>query len=366
MALFKIFRGTNAQVSARGIDDGTLLYTTDLANGNGLFADVVGTRISLNAFLTANKTVYVSPSGSDTTGDGTSGKPYATITKALSVIPKNLNGHDAYVSIANGTYDENVLAVGFHGGMLQFTFASGGAVAINGNIRIYECAYVYFYSSGSHTLTINETTTTPFFVSYSSLFRSILTNVIINGNTTYNGFQLDVNSSATISAIEVNNAHFGVICLQTSKFFANTISGIGNDTGLSCGNNSSIGYGTKTISATTEFSVGASSTINNTIKQSLTSSNLGTVTTHTVSMNMNTFRYDLSALSVAMTSGTGYTVATIPSGFRPTNQVDKNIILTTTGVIATLTIATTGIVTITPRATVTAGLQIYIDEMYII
>lgn len=53
--------------------------------------------------------VNVSPSGNDTTGDGSAGNPYATISKAISMI-KNMDhrGFNAVIQLAAGTYSIGV------------------------------------------------------------------------------------------------------------------------------------------------------------------------------------------------------------------------------------------------------------------
>lgn len=81
--------------------------------------------------LTKDVVVYVSPSGSDADGDGTSITPYASIQKALDSLPKHLGGFTATVSIANGTYDERVLVEGFSGGKLVIG-QSGRSVVVRG------------------------------------------------------------------------------------------------------------------------------------------------------------------------------------------------------------------------------------------
>jgi len=69
--------------------------------------------------LTSGITIYVSTSeGSDTTGDGSEMSPYASITKALSVVPKDLGGYKATVFVADGTYSENITISGFDNGHL--------------------------------------------------------------------------------------------------------------------------------------------------------------------------------------------------------------------------------------------------------
>lgn len=92
--------------------------------------------------LTANVTVYVSTSGNDSTGEGTSAKPYKTINRALADIPKFLGGFKATVDIAAGTYDEVVTISGFDGGILQVGMGAARAVTVKG-IDVYDSRTVY-------------------------------------------------------------------------------------------------------------------------------------------------------------------------------------------------------------------------------
>lgn len=86
--------------------------------------------------LTGNVTVYVSKSGNDTTGDGTSAKPYLTIQKAVDSIPKNLNGYLVSISIGAGTYAGAVDIEYFADGRITLTGASGAAVTLQGLFTI--------------------------------------------------------------------------------------------------------------------------------------------------------------------------------------------------------------------------------------
>lgn len=68
--------------------------------------------------LTGDINIYVSTTGSDITGDGTSAKPFKTIKYALSIIPKDLGGYTAYIYVADGTYDEGVVISNFYNGVI--------------------------------------------------------------------------------------------------------------------------------------------------------------------------------------------------------------------------------------------------------
>lgn len=69
-------------------------------------------------------TLYVSPppnplggggNGSDSTGDGSASKPYATIQHAINQLPKSSNGMTVTINVAAGTYNENVVVADFNG-----------------------------------------------------------------------------------------------------------------------------------------------------------------------------------------------------------------------------------------------------------
>lgn len=104
-------------------EDGTVIYGTweradsPTVEGTPLNAE------NLNAMqegggLSEPVTYYVDSVGSDTTGDGTEAKPYATVTKALSLLPKNLNGFNATIFVASGTYNEAIQISNFVGGTI--------------------------------------------------------------------------------------------------------------------------------------------------------------------------------------------------------------------------------------------------------
>lgn len=65
-----------------------------------------GLAAAAKGLIAANTTMYVATTGSDTTGDGSSGSPYASIAKALSSIAEKLiaSGVTVTIQVADGTY----------------------------------------------------------------------------------------------------------------------------------------------------------------------------------------------------------------------------------------------------------------------
>lgn len=99
--------------------------------------------------LTSDVQVFTHPvNGNDVTGDGSANRPYKTIAKALSVIPKNLGGNRATVYLRTGeNYTENVIISGFYGGELNLSGTAGAArtVTLNGRLSVSCCDNVTIY-----------------------------------------------------------------------------------------------------------------------------------------------------------------------------------------------------------------------------
>ncbi|MBS5955400.1 MAG: DUF1565 domain-containing protein [Clostridiales bacterium] len=120
-------------------------------------ADTIDSAIGKITPLDADMTVYVATTGSNTTGDGTSSKPYKTITYALSTIPKNLGDHTATINVADGTYAEDVKASGFYAGFL--TICSNVENSFNANCVVQSLAvWTCFANVKLQGLTVAEET----------------------------------------------------------------------------------------------------------------------------------------------------------------------------------------------------------------
>ncbi|HJJ48186.1 MAG TPA: hypothetical protein O0X39_04225 [Methanocorpusculum sp.] len=104
--------------------------------------------------LRSAQNLYVSTTGSDTTGDGTSANPFATVNKALSLVSPFASEY-ATVYVAAGTYTEDVLCRFKQFVNLNFQ----GDVTINGTMQFVNCNAVSITSSNTsplHVLTISN------------------------------------------------------------------------------------------------------------------------------------------------------------------------------------------------------------------
>ncbi len=84
--------------------------------------------------LTGNINIYVSTTGSDTTGDGTISKPFKTIQHAINILPKDLGGYTVIITVTDGTYPEVVKIVGFTNG--EFRLYSSHVDLLSDNCKI--------------------------------------------------------------------------------------------------------------------------------------------------------------------------------------------------------------------------------------
>lgn len=97
-------------------------------------------QIGLNAF----KTIYVSPSGNDNTGDGSQSKPFRQVQRAIDSLPQNLGASKIKISVAAGEYAGFIIA-GFYGTGTTNQFAisiegeSRGTTIITGGIEVSSC-----------------------------------------------------------------------------------------------------------------------------------------------------------------------------------------------------------------------------------
>lgn len=183
--------------------------------------------------------VYVNAgTGNDNTGTGSPSAPYKTITKALSAIPKDLNGMRVVVNIANGTYPEDVLIKGF-GGMLLINGAYDANITVNS--FIVSCSTVELVG-----MRINATTDGGIVARDNGCILGTGTLVSTGG-----GACIAVGGSViTVNVIEVsNNPSFAVIVDGGSNLNALYIQGSNNVSGIICQGGSVASFSSNNLTA---------------------------------------------------------------------------------------------------------------------
>ncbi|MDK2966466.1 hypothetical protein [Lacrimispora sp.] len=109
--------------------------------------------------LTGDINIYVSTTGSDTTGDGSELNPFRTIQYSINIIPKDLGTHKVIITVANGTYDEDIFVDGFRNGDLSILSVNKDTLVdtckVN-SVLFYCCGPVYVRLNGFNMITTTK------------------------------------------------------------------------------------------------------------------------------------------------------------------------------------------------------------------
>ena len=202
--------------------------------------------------LTEDVIIYVSTSGSDVTGTGTSAAPYATIQKAIDSLPKWLDGYAANISIAAGTYDELIRVNGFQGGIL--TIGNSGRAIIVRGITVSASSLVRLYMNITRSSALGGTPLTVRNGSNVQIGDSLVIDSAGGGNgmVVENGSSLFVGEDVLDSLkITFNNCPYNAIyATGGSRIQLSNVQGSNNGTGFRA-NAGVITYISSTMSATT-------------------------------------------------------------------------------------------------------------------
>ena len=95
--------------AANSIGNLTVQFQNAAFSGNNAAVVAISTVTNLGVAFVSPLDWYVAPNGSDTTGDGSSNNPYATVAKAVSVAQSLAND---VIHLQPGTYTQNGIAVG--------------------------------------------------------------------------------------------------------------------------------------------------------------------------------------------------------------------------------------------------------------
>ena len=171
----------------------------------------VGGIISMNSnwklAFSYNPTFYISPSGNDTTGDGSNANPWATINRAMGAIPKLIPSGASYCEIVlkNGTYTlANIQYIrGLIGrGTLVIKAETAGSVTINfaGNyFEIFENDALVTFQG----ITFNQANSGTMFNLNNTFKVYIESNCALNAYTT-NGSPGNWNTVMSINASQID------------------------------------------------------------------------------------------------------------------------------------------------------------------
>lgn len=191
--------------------------------------------------VNADITIYVNgSSGNDTSGSGTAAAPYKTITKALSVLPRNIDRHVVVINISAGTYLDAVTIRGFSG---VITLRLTGTTTIN-SLAIDGCTVAYGGAQLNVSNGISLTNGAGFYGS----------DIIYVGGANQVGISVRNGSCMSVlQAVNVSNATSVAIDVYSQgRFYASTIGGSNNSTGIIASTGGVVCYGSMSMTATTK------------------------------------------------------------------------------------------------------------------
>lgn len=211
-------------------------------------------QVGLNAY----KTIYVSPNGNDTTGDGSQGNPFRQIQRAVDSLPKNLGASEVKIRVTAGEY-AGVKISGFFGTGVSnhYTITLEGAsretTIITGGIEVSECmCYIGIYkctvqgaTSGCNVAALH--------VHGIKVF-----DVALVGTTAAIGLWLDSCAWASIYYSEISDKSQGGIIADGTTLYCGIVSGTNNAIAINSGGSTSgiggivVGYNC-TIDGTTKY-----------------------------------------------------------------------------------------------------------------
>lgn len=198
-----------------------------------------------NQGLSANMRLYVDTSGSDSLGSGTSSAPYATITKALSMIPKALNGYSAVIDIKSGTYDEEVQVNGFSNGTIHFYSTPGNNVTIS---KLEITSTSHFQTTNGWSLHVLNG-----IIITNNAFAYIEANITCSGAA--RGVQVARGSKAIFTGtVTLNNTTEFAAFVTGANLVIATIAGSGNNTGIRATSGGVCAFVANSLTATVVFS----------------------------------------------------------------------------------------------------------------
>jgi len=180
------------------VDDDLLLVWDSEEAGSEKTKKVAISNYVVALDTTGGVNYYISPSGNDTTGDGSSGSPWATMNKAYDFLRNKVFIGDGYIyiNVADGTYTDHPA--------LSLTLRDAARVSIIGNVSNPENVVFNFVSGAGY--------------GFQTLFNGYLSikGVTLNsqsGSVTGNAIRSAYSSSVILQNVRITGKWlYGVFC----------------------------------------------------------------------------------------------------------------------------------------------------------
>ncbi len=198
------------------------------ANGNPVDSGIASNTVPIAT--TADLTFYVNPSTGSDENPGTSGSPFKTIAKAISLIPKIVN-HNVTINLANGSYSEGITLSGYVGsGSIIITGNTSNPenVVLSGQIKI-ETSAAYHYLLGLKTTYTGGAGIYCIRVYGTARFAYIICDTTSND---YAGFEILYSPVVLIASSTISNRKQGIYGNNDSHIYSAANGGSNNTVGL--------------------------------------------------------------------------------------------------------------------------------------
>lgn len=200
-------------------------YTRDIFNNAWL-----NQWVPING-LVGSVALYVGPSGSDTTGDGSTTKPFNTIAKALASLPKNLNGNQVTINVAAGTYSEaRVDVTSFvNGGLIITGSGIGTKPTISNGVYINQCSAVVTLKN----LTLMSSSSGAQGVAILHSPQVVIDTCAVSSSVTQqnHGVLIDKLSTAYLVGVHITNCNYAILA-RAARAVLYSVTGGGNRIGF--------------------------------------------------------------------------------------------------------------------------------------
>lgn len=166
-----------------------------------------GLAASAKGLIAASTTIYVATTGSDTTGTGASGAPYASIAKALSSIANKLiaSGVTVTIQVADGTYTVSSAIVIDHPDADKIRILGNVSAETAITIASIDTVNKKFVASGNYTATAGFSNGDRIVVTGSST-AGLNRSYTISGAPVFSGGNTEITVSESIASSTVGGA----------------------------------------------------------------------------------------------------------------------------------------------------------------
>jgi hypothetical protein len=180
---------------------------------------------------TQNLTFYVNPSTGNDDNNGSSGSPFKTIAKAVSMIPRIVN-HDVKIYLADGNYSEGITLTGYVGCGKIFILGNGDYpenVVIAGGIYAAGCSVGYI---GLYAMETTNTGDYGIYLAYCSSYFTIAYVLCDTTDANYEGLYAIGCQTVEIKSSTFSNRWTGISAINGTTVISADNDGANNNVGL--------------------------------------------------------------------------------------------------------------------------------------